>query len=199
MENLKLKYLIEKLKNLKQEDEETYLNAIFSVELNIKNNETLNRLTNKLQADICFDERNTFLANDLVDYYKYSLNGLENENTKGYELCVNTSNEYDKKMLEDVLHKNSFTLDEHIQKSFGYFIWTNKYGIYMPIKTDKDVPLIAILQKYLENFDIDENIDFLREHGSYKSLYNIEEMIYRLKNYVLQVQNLINDLKELEG
>lgn len=144
-------------------------------------------------------EKDTFLADDLVDYYKYSLNGLENENTKGYELCINTSNEYDKKMLKDILTKNGFTLEKHQQKAFGHFIWTNRQHIYMQIKTDKDVPLITILQEYLKDFDMDENIDFLRQQGNYKSLYTIEELIPRLKAYVLQVQNLINDLKELEG
>ena len=71
-------------------------------------------------------------------------------------------------------------------------------GVNMLIGIDKDsdYDLLAQLEQFVENFDIDEEIDIHREDENYKRKFTIRESINDFENWVDYIRNCIGKLEE---
>ena len=75
--------------------------------------------------------------------------------------------------------------------------WTNG-GVNMFISIDKtsDNNLLEQLERFVENFDIDEEIDIHREDANYKRNFTIRESINDFENWVDYIEECISKLEE---
>ena len=75
--------------------------------------------------------------------------------------------------------------------------WTDG-GINMFISIDKnsDNNLLEQLERFVENFDIDEEIDIHREDENYKRNFTISESINDFENWVNYIEECISKLEE---
>ena len=75
--------------------------------------------------------------------------------------------------------------------------WTDG-GINMFISIDKnsDNNLLEQLERFVENFDIDEEIDIHREDENYKRNFTIRESINDFENWVNYIEECISKLEE---
>ena len=75
--------------------------------------------------------------------------------------------------------------------------WTNG-GVNMFISIDKnsDNNLLEQLERFVENFDIDEEIDIHREDENYKRKFTIRESINDFENWVDYIEECISKLEE---
>ena len=75
--------------------------------------------------------------------------------------------------------------------------WTDG-GVDMFISIDKnsDNNLLEQLERFVENFDIDEEIDIHREDENYKRNFTIKESIRDFENWVDYIEECISKLKE---
>ena len=75
--------------------------------------------------------------------------------------------------------------------------WTNG-GVNMFISIDKnsDNNLLEQLERFVENFDIDEEIDIHREDENYKRNFTIRESINDFENWVDYIEECISKLEE---
>ena len=75
--------------------------------------------------------------------------------------------------------------------------WTNG-GVNMFISIDKnsDNNLLEQLERFVENFDIDEEIDIHREDENYKRNFTIREIINDFENWVDYIEECISKLEE---
>lgn len=74
--------------------------------------------------------------------------------------------------------------------------WTNG-GVDMIIYIDKNSneTLIEQLEEYIDNFDIDEEIDLYRENEDYKSNFTIRASLEDFENWVEYINDIIKELK----
>ena len=75
--------------------------------------------------------------------------------------------------------------------------WTDG-GVDMFISIDKnsDNNLLEQLERFVENFDIDEEIDIHREDENYKRNFTIKESINDFENWVDYIEECISKLEE---
>ena len=75
--------------------------------------------------------------------------------------------------------------------------WTDG-GVDMFISIDKnsDNNLLEQLERFVENFDIDEEIDIHREDENYKRNFTIRESINDFENWVNYIEECISKLEE---
>ena len=75
--------------------------------------------------------------------------------------------------------------------------WTDG-GVDMFISIDKtsDNNLLEQLERFVENFDIDEEIDIHREDANYKRNFTIRESINDFENWVDYIEECISKLEE---
>ena len=75
--------------------------------------------------------------------------------------------------------------------------WTDG-GVDMCISIDKtsDNNLLEQLERFVENFDIDEEIDIHREDENYKRHFTIRESINDFENWVDYIEECISKLEE---
>ena len=84
------------------------------------------------------------------------------------------------------------------ENSYEMETWTNK-GVDMLIDLEKDGnELLEQLKDYVDNFDIDYEIDLHREGERYRNDFTIEESLEDFKDYINYVKNLINELEHIE-
>lgn len=71
-------------------------------------------------------------------------------------------------------------------------------GVNMLIGIDKDsdYDLLAQLEQFVENFDIDEEIDIHRQDADYRRKFTIKESIRDFENWVDYIEECISKLKE---
>lgn len=81
------------------------------------------------------------------------------------------------------------------ENSYEMETWTNK-GVNMIIDLEKDGnELLEQLKDYVDNFDIDSEIDLYRENKEYRNNFTLEESLEDFKDYINYVKNLINELE----
>ena len=75
--------------------------------------------------------------------------------------------------------------------------WTNG-GVNMLISIDKnsDNNLLEQLERFVENFDIDEEIDIQRQDAYYRRKFTIKESIRDFENWVDYIEECISKLEE---
>ena len=101
-----------------------------------------------------------------------------------------------KKQME--ILENHFNIYED-KKDYELETWTNG-GVNMFIYIEKDIEedLIEQLEKYVENFDIDEEIDLHRQAEDYRQAFRITESVKDFESWVEYIKTIIKDLKEEE-
>ncbi len=99
-----------------------------------------------------------------------------------------------KKQLE--ILKKHFSISEG-EKGYGLEEWTCG-GVDMIIYIDKtsNDNLIKQLTDYVENFDIDSEIDMHRESEDYKNAFTIRESIHDFERWVDFIWSVIHELEE---
>lgn len=76
--------------------------------------------------------------------------------------------------------------------------WTNG-GVDMNIYITKDgESLIDQLQKFVDDFDIDEEIDLYRQGSDYKRNFTISESLEDFGDYIEFIKSVIEELEKLE-
>ena len=75
--------------------------------------------------------------------------------------------------------------------------WTNG-GVDMIIEFEKNRNVIEVLQEYINNFDIDEEIEIHRQDKSYRENFTIRESLVDFENWIDFIKNIIKQLKEVE-
>jgi len=99
-----------------------------------------------------------------------------------------------KKIIE-VMENKKFYVTK--QKSYWEIeTWTDK-GVNMIVYIDKNESLISGLEKYLNDFDIDEEIDLHRQDQRYKDHFTIKESLKDFEGFVSDLESLIKELKEV--
>lgn len=73
--------------------------------------------------------------------------------------------------------------------------WTNG-GVDMIIYIDTNNGLLQELKKYVNNFNIDEEIDLYREGKDYRDNFTISESLKDFENYIEFVNGVIKQLEE---
>lgn len=84
------------------------------------------------------------------------------------------------------------------ENSYEMETWTNK-GVNMIFDIEKDGnSLLEQLKDYVDNFDIDYEIDLHREDERYRNDFTIEESLEDFKDYINYLKSLINELEHIE-
>jgi hypothetical protein len=98
-----------------------------------------------------------------------------------------------KKQME--ILENHFNIYED-EKDYELETWTDG-GVNMFIYIGKDIEedLIEQLEKYIENFDIDEEIDLHRQDKRYRDDFRITESVKDFVSWVEYIETIIKDLK----
>lgn len=72
--------------------------------------------------------------------------------------------------------------------------WTNG-GVDMIIYLDADKSIKENLEQYINNFDIDEEIDLYRQDKRYKGNFTITESVDDFRNWIKYIDIVKNELK----
>ena len=105
---------------------------------------------------------------------------------------------------------NKFTKKqmEIIKKHFGVYddtetieleTWTSG-GVDMFIVLDKTAQenFVEQLENYCENFDIDGEIDLMRENKEYRNRFTIRESVEDYEDYIKSIENIVEELKGIK-
>ena len=90
---------------------------------------------------------------------------------------------------------------EHIFKTYntdGYIeleAWTDG-GVDMFIDIDPNKDIVDQLEEYIDNFDIDNEIDMYREDKRYKERFTIRESLNDFESWLAYIEQIKNELKE---
>lgn len=90
--------------------------------------------------------------------------------------------------------ENYFTI---LEDESGYELetWTNE-GVDMIITIEKNGDtLLEQLKEYIDNFDIDSEIDMYRENEEYRNNFTIKESLEDFESYISYVKDLIEELE----
>lgn len=101
-----------------------------------------------------------------------------------------------KKEIEKILEKyfNIYEYDNYCDLEN----WTDG-SVNMLIPIDKSKNIIEELENFIENFNIDEEIEIHRENEYYKKDFTIRESLEDFENWVEYIKNIIEELKKIEG
>ena len=75
--------------------------------------------------------------------------------------------------------------------------WTNG-GVDMFINIDTNNNIIKELEQYLDNFDIDEEIDIYRQDKRYREAFTIRESVKDFEDWVEYIKEIIKLLYEVQ-
>lgn len=84
-----------------------------------------------------------------------------------------------------------------LENESGYELetWTNE-GVDMIITIEKNGDtLLEQLKEYIDNFDIDSEIDMYRENEEYRNNFTIKESLEDFESYISYVKDLIEELE----
>ena len=76
--------------------------------------------------------------------------------------------------------------------------WTDG-GVNMFINIDINNDLIEEIEKYLNNFDIDEEIELYRQDKEYKEAFTIRQSVEDFEDWVEFIKNIIKQLYEVKN
>lgn len=96
----------------------------------------------------------------------------------------------------EILDKHFKVYEDNVD--YGLESWTNG-GVDMNIYITKDgESLIDQLQKFVDDFDIDEVIDIHRQRSDYKRNFTISESLKDFEDYIEFINSVIEELEKLE-
>ena len=73
--------------------------------------------------------------------------------------------------------------------------WTDG-GVDMIITINLDKDIVTELEDYIENFDIDEEIDLYRGDKEYRKVFTIRESLKDFEDWIKHIKGIIKELKE---
>ena len=76
--------------------------------------------------------------------------------------------------------------------------WTDG-GVDMIININTNKNIIKELELYLDNFDIDEEIELYRQDKSYKEAFTITESVKDFENWIKYIKEIIEKLYEVQN
>ena len=90
--------------------------------------------------------------------------------------------------------ENYFTILEN-ESGYELETWTNE-GVDMIITIEKNGDtLLEQLKEYIDNFDIDSEIDMYRENEEYRNNFTIKESLEDFESYISYVKDFIEELE----
>lgn len=90
--------------------------------------------------------------------------------------------------------ENYFTILEN-ESGYELETWTNEgVDIIITIEKNGDT-LLEQLKEYIDNFDIDSEIDMYRENEEYRNNFTIKESLEDFESYISYVKDLIEELE----
>lgn len=103
-------------------------------------------------------------------------------------------NNKERKILEEVfnIHEdmNNYTLEN----------WTNGgVNMFITIEKHSNNTLLEQLERFVDNFDIDEEIDLYRENADYKNNFTIRESMEDFEDWISCLIDLIDNLRNIEN
>ena len=102
-------------------------------------------------------------------------------------------NEKQKEILDKIFNVYDSTDDKYIELE----AWTDG-GVDMIIDIDKNKDIIDELETYIDNFDIDEEIELYREDKRYKDAFTIRESLNDFESWLSYIEQIKNELKEVK-
>ena len=104
-------------------------------------------------------------------------------------------NKKQKKILENNFNVYETSYDN--EKCLGLEAWTYG-GVDMFIEINIKNNVIEELENYLDNFDIDEEIDLYRQDKTYRETFKITESVRDFEDWIKFIEDIIKQLKEAE-
>jgi hypothetical protein len=104
-------------------------------------------------------------------------------------------NEKQKKILEENFNVGVSKYSNGLYTSLE--AWTNG-GVDMYIEIEDNKSIIQGLEEYIENFDIDDEIDLYRQDKRYREAFRITESVKDFEDWIEFIKNVIKQLKEEE-
>lgn len=130
------------------------------------------------------------LEKNSKEQIRYVLNFIADELEKGLSI--------EEKQLQ--LLGNYFNIDNSNYEDGKYLeleAWTNG-GVDMIIEIDlQKNDIITELENYIENFDIDEEIDLYRQDKNYKANFTITESVKDFEGWIEWIKQIIELLKQI--
>lgn len=88
-----------------------------------------------------------------------------------------------------------FNIDDSELNCIELEAWTNG-GVDMLIYFDSTNKHVAdALEEYIDNFDIDEEIDMYRQQEDYRDAFTIRESLEDFTNWITFIKNIIKELR----
>lgn len=76
--------------------------------------------------------------------------------------------------------------------------WTNGgVDMIIEIEMEEGKDLITELERYIDNFDIDDEIELYRENKDYRANFTIRQSVEDFEEWETYIRNCIKDLKEI--
>lgn len=85
--------------------------------------------------------------------------------------------------------------------SNGAYLWLEDWtdgGVNMFLELDLKNNLIKELDNYIENFDIDEEIEIHRENKEYREAFRISESLKDFESWLNKIKTIRNILEDLK-
>jgi len=95
--------------------------------------------------------------------------------------------------------KNKQILDKHFGVHFSDDIielekWTDG-GVDMIITINKNKPVKEQLQFYVDNFDVDEEIEIHRLNKEYRENFKIRESLEDFESFIIDIKQIVEELE----
>ena len=104
-------------------------------------------------------------------------------------------NEKQKKILEENFNVDVSKYANGLYTSLE--AWTNG-GVDMYIEIEDNKSIIQGLEEYIENFDIDDEIDLYRQDKRYREDFRITESVKDFEDWIEFIKDVIKQLKEVK-
>ena len=96
---------------------------------------------------------------------------------------------------EELILNTHFTIYESNNGEIELETWTNG-GVNMFIYLNKNEDITQQFRKYIENFDIDEEIEIHRQNTDYKNAFSITESVDDFRDYLRWLKTILSMLEE---
>lgn len=97
---------------------------------------------------------------------------------------------------EKLILEDKFGIYES-ENDFELETWTNG-GVNMFIYLNKNEDITQQFREYVENFDIDEEIEIHRQGKDYRNAFSITESVDDFRDYLRWLQTILSILEEKE-
>lgn len=129
--------------------------------------------------------------------FEFELEKIHNDKLGYFTMCPNCESSFDLQSPQEKILEKYFKVYNNTDNTISLEQWT-KGGVDMYIGDLNKDNIIEELEEYLDNFDIDEEIDMYRQGEDYKRAFTIRESVEDFESWVEYIENVIKELKEIE-